>query len=37
MLIANYVNNLMIEFHSLPRRPKELVEAHVSRINSCAD
>lgn len=35
-LIVNYVNKLMIETHSLPRRTKELVAAYVSRINSCA-
>lgn len=34
--IVNYVNKLMIETHSLPRRTKELIAAHVSRINSCA-
>jgi alkylhydroperoxidase family enzyme len=35
-LIVNYVNKLMIETHSLPRQTKELIAAHVSRINSCA-
>ncbi len=34
-LIVNYVNQLMIETHSLPRRTKELIAAHVSRINAC--
>ena len=35
-LIVNYVNKLMIETHFLPRRTKELIAAHVSRVNSCA-
>lgn len=35
-LIVNYVNKLMIENHSLPRRTKELIAAYVSRVNSCA-
>ena len=35
-LIVNYVDKLMIETHSLPRQTKELIAAHVSRVNSCA-
>ena len=34
-LIVNYVNKLMIETHSLPRRTKELIAAYVSRVNAC--
>ncbi|SHE42301.1 alkylhydroperoxidase AhpD family core domain-containing protein [Desulfacinum infernum DSM 9756] len=34
--IVQYVNRLMIETHALPRSTKELIAAHVSRLNSCA-
>jgi alkylhydroperoxidase family enzyme len=34
--IATYVKRLMIEDHGLPRSTKELIAAHVSKINSCA-
>ncbi len=34
--IVQYVNRLMIETHALPRRTKELIAAHVSKLNACA-
>jgi len=34
--IASYVNHLMIEDHALPRATKELIAAHVSKLNTCA-
>lgn len=34
--IVTYVNRLLVETHALPRVTKELIAAHVSRINSCA-
>ena len=33
--IATYVNRLMIEDHALPRSTKELIAAHVSKLNAC--
>ena len=35
-LIVNYVNRLMVEDHELPRATKELIAAHVSKLNACA-
>jgi len=34
--IVTYVNRLMIEDHALPRSTKELIAAHVSKLNVCA-
>jgi len=34
--ITTYVNRLMIEDHALPRATKELIAAHVSKLNTCA-
>jgi len=34
--IVTYVNRLMIEDHALPRSTKELIAAHVSKLNTCA-
>lgn len=33
--IATYVNRLMIEDHGLSRSTKELIAAHVSKLNAC--
>ena len=33
--IVTYVNRLMVETHALPRRTKELIAAHVSKLNQC--
>ena len=35
-LVVNYVNQLMVEDHALPRSTKELIAAYVSKINACA-
>ena len=35
-VIATYVNRLMIEDHALPRSTKELIAAHVSKLNACS-
>lgn len=34
--MVEYVNQLLIVEHELPRASKELIAAHVSRLNSCA-
>ena len=34
--IVTYVNRLMVENHALPRSTKELIAAHVSKLNACA-
>lgn len=34
--IVTYVNRLLVEAHALPRSTKELIAAHVSKINNCA-
>lgn len=34
--IVTYVNRLMVEDHALPRSTKELIAAHVSKLNACA-
>jgi len=34
--LVQYVNRLMIETHALPRSTKELIAAHVSKLNACA-
>ena len=34
--LVAYVNRLMLETHALTRTTKELIAAHVSRINACA-
>lgn len=34
--IVAYVNRLMVEDHALPRSTKELIAAHVSKLNACA-
>lgn len=34
--IVTYVNRLLVETHALPRASKELIAAHVSKINGCA-
>ena len=33
--IITYVNRLLVETHALPRGTKELIAAHVSKINGC--
>lgn len=33
--IVTYVNRLLVETHALPRGTKELIAAHVSKINGC--
>ena len=33
--MVTYVNRLMIETHALPRKIKELIAAHVSKLNQC--
>ncbi|MGD9098045.1 MAG: hypothetical protein PVF97_08145 [Desulfobacterales bacterium] len=34
--IVTYVKRLMVEDHALPRGTKELIAAHVSKLNACA-
>ncbi|MDJ0810471.1 MAG: hypothetical protein QNJ01_10235 [Desulfobacterales bacterium] len=34
--IVTYVQRLMVEDHALPRGTKELIAAHVSKLNACA-
>jgi hypothetical protein len=34
--LVTYVNRLMVEDHGLPRSTKELIAAHVSKLNACA-
>jgi len=34
--IVTYVKRLMIDDHALPRSTKELIAAHVSKLNACA-
>lgn len=34
--IVTYANRLMIETHALSKTTKELIAAHVSRLNECA-
>ncbi len=34
--IVTYVQRLMVEDHGLPRSTKELIAAHVSKLNACA-
>ena len=34
--IVTYVKRLMIDDHALPRSTKELIAAHVSKLNVCA-
>ena len=34
--IVTYVRRLMIDDHALPRSTKELIAAHVSKLNACA-
>lgn len=34
--LATYIKGLLIDTHALPRVTKELIAAHVSKINSCA-
>lgn len=34
--LATFIKNLLIDTHALPRVTKELIAAHVSKINSCA-
>ena len=33
--IVTYVNRLMVETHALPRSTKELIAAHVAKLNQC--
>ena len=33
--LVTYVKRLLIETHALPRGTKELIAAHVSKINEC--
>lgn len=33
--IVTYVNRLLVETHALPRGTKELIAAHVSKVNGC--
>jgi alkylhydroperoxidase family enzyme len=33
--IVTYVNRLLIETHALSRGTKELIAAHVSKLNNC--
>jgi hypothetical protein len=34
--LVTYVRRLMVEDHGLPRSTKELIAAHVSKLNACA-
>jgi hypothetical protein len=34
-LIVLYMKGLFVETHALPRQTKELIAAHVSKLNSC--
>ena len=34
--IVTYANRLMVETHALTRTTKELIAAHVSKLNKCA-
>lgn len=33
--LVTYVKRLLVETHALPRGTKELIAAHVSKINGC--
>ena len=34
--LVTYLKGLLLDTHALPRVSKELIAAHVSKINSCA-